>query len=152
MLEVLDINVHPTRVPLTRLPFWVHVFGLPYNCWSEAVAKALASAFAGYITWDRRNNMRLGAYFRMEVWVDITIPLMRGQALASEDGGQMDVFFQYERLHNHCYLCGFMDHVAKDYNKEPLAEEAVAPYSGLRGLFKGQKSEPWPWREICRRL
>ncbi|XP_057415839.1 uncharacterized protein LOC130710548 [Lotus japonicus] len=132
VLEVLDINVHPTRVPLMRLPFWVHVFELPYNCWSEAVAKALASAFAGYITWDRRNNMRLGAYFRMEVWVDITIPLMRGQALASEDGGQMEVFFQYERLHNHCYLCGFMDHVAKDYDKEPLAEEAVAPYSGLR--------------------
>ncbi|XP_057426081.1 uncharacterized protein LOC130719470 [Lotus japonicus] len=132
VLEALDINVHPSKVPLTRLPFWVRVFDLPYSCWSEQVARALGGAFAGYITSDRRGNNRLGAYFRFKVWIDVTVPLRRGQVLALDDGGQLEVFFQYEKLHNHCYICGFLDHVAKHCDKGPLAPEEEAPYGGLR--------------------
>ncbi|XP_057452232.1 uncharacterized protein LOC130744056 [Lotus japonicus] len=132
VLEILDIKIHPSKVPLARLPFWIHVYNLPYACWSEAVAKVLGQSFAGYITWDRKGNRKLGAFFRLKAWVDITIPLRRGQALAAEGEDQIEVYFTYEKLHNYCFRCGFLDHLAKDCTLEVNLEGADSPYGGLR--------------------
>lgn len=44
----------------------------------------------------------------------------------------MEVFFKYEKLNNHCYICGFMDHVAKNCDKEESAEGETPLYAGLR--------------------
>lgn len=40
VLDVLDINIHSSQVPLVWVPFWVQVNNLPYSFCLEPVAKA----------------------------------------------------------------------------------------------------------------
>lgn len=131
-LEILDINVHPTQVPITRVPFWVQVHNLPYSLWSDTVARVFGNSFAGLITIDRRGNRKLGSFFRLKVWVDATLPLRRGQVLAAEGGQNVHVFFLYEKLHSYCVNCGLLDHVEKHCDQARKGEGEDSPYAGLK--------------------
>lgn len=50
-LNVFAVNVDPVVVPMTRVPLWVQVHGLPYSFRTENEAKTLAGGFAGFIDW-----------------------------------------------------------------------------------------------------
>ncbi|KAK9994313.1 hypothetical protein SO802_024016 [Lithocarpus litseifolius] len=55
-----------------------------------------------------------GSFFQIQVRVDISMPLCRGQVLSMEDGEECWVSFKYERLPNICYWCGCLDHSDRD--------------------------------------
>ncbi|XP_057431502.1 uncharacterized protein LOC130724316 [Lotus japonicus] len=114
VMAKFDVNSIPSQVTLVRVPFWVRVYNLRVSLRTAAVVRSLGSTFAGLITWDRAEIHRFREYMRIRVWVDVTKPLRRGQAMKAEDGASFQVRFRYEKLFNYCYKCGMMDHVVRD--------------------------------------
>lgn len=118
-LNAYDVNVNPVEIPMTKVPFWVQIHGLPYTYRTEKVARSLAGGFDGFLDWDKR---RSGESLRIRVWVRIDLPLRKGKLVAASKGKQpYKAIFKYEKLYDFCYRCGRMDH------KEKECKEAVIP-------------------------
>lgn len=122
-LNLFDIAINPATIPLTRVPFWVQVHGLPFTMRTEKTARLLGGTFDGFIDWDRYAARRYGVCLRMRVWVNIERPLRHGQMVAVTDGAPLKVSFKYEKLVNMCFRCGRVDHVifecAQEDNGQP---------------------------------
>lgn len=78
-LNFFDISVNPTTIPITRVPFWIQVHGLPYPQRTASVAKSIGDAFGGFIDWDKYEANRYGLCLRVRAWLNIDAPLRRGQ-------------------------------------------------------------------------
>ncbi|XP_057452045.1 uncharacterized protein LOC130743839 [Lotus japonicus] len=143
VLEFFRPNDIPSQVPLVKVPYWVQVHGLEVWLRKEKIALQLGAAFAGYIGWDRSDASRFGDFFRVRVWVDVTVPLLRSQMLMSDGGKPFQVFFKYEKLGMLCFRCGFMDHLTQNCNIAPAANESrsTLPY-GL-WLKAGDSAQPY---------
>lgn len=111
VLNVFDVNVNPMDIPMTRIPFWVQVHGLPYTFRTEKVARSLAGDFAGFLDWDRR---RSGESLRIRVWVSLEQPLKKGKLVATTGREPYKAVFKYEKLYNFCFKCGRLDHMEGD--------------------------------------
>ncbi|XP_057452811.1 uncharacterized protein LOC130744664 [Lotus japonicus] len=117
-LNSFDATVNPTEIPMTRVPFWVQVHGLSYPFRTVNVAKSLAKGFAGFLDWDRRRD---GECLRLRVWVNIEAPLRKGQLVAGGAREPYKAIFKYEKLHDFCFRCGRLDHIAKDCRQVQVA-------------------------------
>ncbi|XP_057416240.1 uncharacterized protein LOC130710872 [Lotus japonicus] len=113
-LNTYDGKGDPSGVPLTQVPFWIQIRGLPTTGRTEAVAKSLGKAFAGFLDWDKSEASKYGSFFRVRAWVRVDAPLRRGHMIAPEKGAPLKLRFKYEKLINFCYRCGRMDHVQKE--------------------------------------
>ncbi|XP_057444656.1 uncharacterized protein LOC130736902 [Lotus japonicus] len=143
VLQPFRVHEIPSQVPLDRAPYWVQVHNLPVWLRKPAIARTLAQGFAGFLDWDRSDANRFGDYFRMRVWVNVTIPLRRGQELATEGSQPFQVQFKYEKLRNYCYRCGLLDHVTRECELPPLEDETEAnlPYGPWLRAWDGNYEE-----------
>lgn len=123
MLAVFRPNDIPSQVPLTKVPYWVQVHGLEVWLRKAKIASTLGAAFAGLLGWDRSDANRFGDFFRVRVWVDVTVPLPRGQMLSTDRGKPFQVLFKYEKLGMFCFRCGFMDHIIQNCDRVPEPQE-----------------------------
>ena len=57
-----------------------------------------------------------GQFMRVQVTLDLNLPLCRGRVITFEGGGKSWVSFKYERLLNLCYWCGRLSHDDKNYD------------------------------------
>ena len=55
-----------------------------------------------------------GSLIWIRVTINISLPLCRGCLISIDDGRQVWVSFEYERLPNICYWCGCLDHDNKN--------------------------------------
>ena len=56
-----------------------------------------------------------GGYFiRVQVSIDITLPLCQGRVITMKNGEKHWVNFKYKRLLNFCFWCGRLNHNNKD--------------------------------------
>jgi len=55
-----------------------------------------------------------GRFIWIRVTINISLPLCRGCLISIDDGRQVWVSFEYERLPNICYWCGCLDHDNKN--------------------------------------
>ena len=53
-------------------------------------------------------------FIRIQVSIDLSLPLCRGRLISLNDGKEVWVSFKYERLPNICYWCGCLTHDDKD--------------------------------------
>lgn len=53
-------------------------------------------------------------FIRIQVSIDLSLPLCRGRLISLNDGKEVWVSFKYERLPNICYWCGRLTHDDRD--------------------------------------
>ena len=56
----------------------------------------------------------VGNFIRVQVSIDLSLPLCRGHLISLSDGKEVWVSFKYERLPNICYWCGRLTHDDRD--------------------------------------
>lgn len=100
-----------SNINFTHSPFWVQIWGLPFEHMSLDVGKELGNSLGKFIESDRRTGHSDQAKF-MRIRVDLQLdkPLRRGGRVASADGERFWVSFKYERLPVFCFLCGRLGH------------------------------------------
>ena len=100
-----------TNISFTHSPFWVQVWGLPFENMSEEVGRDLGNRLGKYIEMDKRSWLSKQAKFmRVQVDLPITRPLRRGGNIVNPDGEKFWVSFKYERLPTFCFRCGILGH------------------------------------------
>ena len=92
-------------------PFWVQVWGLPFENMFEETGKGIGSKIGNYIETDKRAWQSDQAKFmRIRVELQVDKPLRRGGHIANLDGERLWVTFKYEWLPTICFLYGRIGH------------------------------------------
>lgn len=81
ILRELEPDENPKEVILTKTLFWVLIYNLPLNQRTEVMARKLGNFLGTYKIWDEKEEHRLGNYFRIRIWIDVTKPLKRGTVI-----------------------------------------------------------------------
>ena len=136
------------NISFTHSPFWIQIWGLPFESMIEEVGKELDNKLGKYIEFDRRSWSEEQAKF-MQIRVDVPIdkPLRRGGNIVNPEGEKYWVTFKYERLPNFCFICGVLGHDEKHCSEYQGKSECQRQYgewiranSGFRGVFEKQKA------------
>ena len=100
-----------TNIVFTHSPFWVQLWGLPFELMSEEVSQDIGKSLGRLIEVDKRANHSDQAKF-LRIIVDLPIekPLRRGGHVVNKSGEKFWITFRYERLPTFCYLCGLLGH------------------------------------------
>ena len=99
-----------TNICFSYAPFWVQIWGLPFENMSEEIGKNIGSKIGS----DKRALQADQAKFlrvRMELQIDK--PLRRGGYIKNDEGERIWVDFRYERLPTFCFRCGILGHDEK---------------------------------------
>ena len=103
-----------TNISFTHSPFWVQIWGLPFEHMSQDVGEEIGSKLGKLIEVDRHSWQSDQAKFmRVRVELEIDKPLRRGTYIASSEDERLWLTFKYERLPTVCFICGKLRHDKK---------------------------------------
>ena len=94
-----------SNISFTHAPFWVQVWGLPFEYMSEDARKDIGSRLGKVLEVDKRSLQVEQAKF-MRIWVEIPIdkPLRKGGNITNAEGVRCSIIFKYEHLPTFCYI------------------------------------------------
>ena len=125
----------------THAPFWVQIWGLPFENLSEEVGKDLGNSLGHYLETDKRMWLTEQARFlRVRVDIPLNKPLRRGGNILNLDGEKTWVNFKYERLPSFCYVCGYLGHDEKHCPNLPCNPDSPKQYGEWLRALGNQKS------------
>ena len=105
-----------TNISFTHSPFWVQIWGLPFEHMSQDVGEEIGSKFGKFIEVDRCSWQSCQAKFmRVRVELEIDKPLRRGAYIASSEDERLWLMFKYEMLPTVCFICGKLGHDKKHF-------------------------------------
>ncbi|XP_050211854.1 uncharacterized protein LOC126662012 [Mercurialis annua] len=99
---------------INHCPVWVRIYNLPLNCRGRAAIRKLWMKIGIVLDIDPGDNGECNRYGRVRVEMDISKPIVRGTKVINPLGDQCWISFKYEHIHNFCYWCGMLDHLAAD--------------------------------------
>ena len=100
-----------TNISFTHSPFWVQIWGLPFEHMSQGVGEDIGSKLAKFIEVDRRSRKSdQEKFMRIRVELEINKPLRRGAYIASSNGERLWITFKYERPPTIYFICGMLGH------------------------------------------
>ena len=122
-------GLYVTNISFTHSPFWVQVWGLPFENMFEEVGRDLGNRLGKYIETDNWSWLSEQAKF-MRICVDLPIDrqLRRGSNIVNPKGEKFWVTFKYERLPTFCFLCGVLGHDEKHCSGKSSTFEAYKQY------------------------
>ena len=87
-----------------KATFWVQLHGLPFRFMTKGAAEKICYTVGVVITTTDPLSSDGGNFMRVQVTIDISLPLCRGRLISINKDTW--VSFKYERLSNLCYWCG----------------------------------------------
>ena len=130
-----------TNITFTHAPFWVQIWGLPFENLSKEVGKDLGNSLGHYFETDKRMWLTEQARFlRVRVDIPLNKPLRRGGNILNLDGEKTWVNFKYERLPSFCYVCGCWGHDEKHCPNLPCNPNSPKQYGEWLRASGNQKS------------
>lgn len=106
--------MNTSTITFTHCPLWVQVWGLPFELFSEDVAKDIGKRIGRVVEVDCKGVATDQATFlRTRVKVSLDKPPRRGSKIKGLDDEIVWVAFKFERLIGFCFRCGVLGHEAK---------------------------------------
>lgn len=129
-----------TNTNFTHSPFWVQVWGLPFEYMNVEVGKELGRKLGNVIEVDKRSMQDDQVKFlRIKVDLPIDKPLRRGGYIFAYKGEQNWVSFRCERLPTFFFLCGKLGHNenhCESNQAEKAGDRQYGEWMRARGLAK----------------
>ena len=118
-----------SNITFTHAPFWVQIWGLPFENLSEDVGKDLGNSLGRYLEIDKHMwLMKQAKILRIQVSIPLNKPLRRGDNIVNLDGGKTWVILKYKRLPSFCFQCGYLGHDEKHYSIPPCNPNTPKQY------------------------
>ena len=116
-------------VTFTHQPFWIQVWGLPFDLITEEVRRDIGSGIGKLVEVDCKTFQTEQSHFlRIRVQVPLYKPLHQGGLVTSPEGDKVQVAFRYERLVGWCFTCGKIGHDHKECLSSGAAGDGEKPY------------------------
>ncbi|CAN0863252.1 hypothetical protein LINGRAHAP2_LOCUS8662 [Linum grandiflorum] len=110
-LRGLTLGDDFTQVPLHEVDFWIQIYGLTAEFYSEVVGKALGNSLGRFILYDDTNQYTdQDSYMRIRVTLDVRKSLVREKPV-KKPSSEVVAIFKYEKLPIFCFLCGRIGHI-----------------------------------------
>ncbi|GKV23692.1 hypothetical protein SLEP1_g33394 [Rubroshorea leprosula] len=104
-------NFQPSRAKLPKTAVWVHLYGVPVECFHEAAVLYLGNKLGRAIKVDKTTLLATrGEFARVCVEVDLNESLPSMIDLDLEGLPQSLILVKYEGLHKICFECGEFGH------------------------------------------
>ncbi|KAK9988823.1 hypothetical protein SO802_029062 [Lithocarpus litseifolius] len=136
-----------TNITFTHAPFWIQVWGFPFEYMSKEAGKDIGSKLGKVIEVNKRLLQAEQAKFmRIRVAISIDKPLRRGRNITNADGELCWLTFRYERLPTFCYICDLIGHDDKHCHvsqSDGLKERQYGEWLKAGGVVKsgGEKGK-----------
>ncbi|KAL0006670.1 hypothetical protein SO802_008172 [Lithocarpus litseifolius] len=101
-------------IKFDRTTIWVQVHGIPPKYMSLDAGVKICEVVGDVIKPSDTKMFDAGNFIRVQVSIDLSLPLCRGRLISLNNGKEMWVSFKYERLPNVCYWCGKLTHDDRD--------------------------------------
>ena len=137
------------NISFTHAPFWVQVWGLPFEYMFEDAGKDIGSRLGRVLEVDKRSLQAEQAKFmRVRIELPIDKPLRKGGNITNAEGVRCSIIFRYERLPNFCYFCGILGHNEKHCNvshMESVNERQYGEWLRARSVVRSgnEKGNGW---------
>jgi hypothetical protein len=102
-----------------KIPIWVRVHKLPLGKMDGCTGELIGNRIGEFMEVDGLvDGMAVGKCLWVKVRMMITKPLMRG-TMVEIDGGKQAIWcpFEYEYCQDFCFVCGYIGHIDKDYER-----------------------------------
>ncbi|XP_050257505.1 uncharacterized protein LOC126702727 [Quercus robur] len=90
----------------SKVFIWVQIHDIPVRFRNKKVAEDLGTVIGEVAKTTKLAEMEGGSFIRIQVRIDITLPLCQGKIIALEEGSEDWVKFKFERLPNIFYCVG----------------------------------------------
>lgn len=118
-----------TNILFSHSPFWVQVWGPPFELMSEEVGKNIGGKLGEVLEVDKCSlQIDQAKFIRIKVDLPIDKPLRKGGYINMEDGGRCWITFKYEQLPTFCFICGRLGHDNKHYLKGAIEQQQLRQY------------------------
>ena len=118
-----------SNITFTHVPFWVQIWGLPFENLYKDVGKDLGNNLGRYLETNKRMWLTKQAKFlRIRVDSPLNKPLHRGGNILNLDEEKTWVNYKYERLPSFCFWCGFLGHNEKHCPNPPCNPDSPKQY------------------------
>ncbi|GKV15706.1 hypothetical protein SLEP1_g26468 [Rubroshorea leprosula] len=101
------------EISFSHSAFWVQVHGLPKGCMTLENIQIIGSLFPRLISWDKSVMGGVKSFLRLQVELDVHIPLLSGFQFRTQEDEVCSAEFKYEKLVDFCYRCGMLGHTKK---------------------------------------
>ena len=129
LLQRWEVGMMAFSVTFHHAPFWVQVWGLPFDLITEQTGWDIGKAIGRVLDVDSKAIVSDQARFlRVRVELPLDKPIRREAPVLSPEGNKVMVAFQYERLMGLCYNCGLLGHEAKGCNAGMGRQGDDSPY------------------------
>lgn len=108
----------------SMIPFWIKIRGLPLHYWHKKVICEIGKDLGTL-----ENHELTKTTARVQVSVDGLKNLIKDTIMDFESGEECVLTFEYERLENHCKLCGNLSHLMEDCPQYLDKEREKTPHS-----------------------
>lgn len=114
MLQRYNTDCPVCNLVFSKTLFWVQVHDIPIRYMTKEVAENICDIIGEVHKSTDVVTNEGGHFIRVQVMIDITLPLCRGRVITLENGLKHWVQFRYERLPNLSFWCGSLNHADKN--------------------------------------
>ncbi|TXG58564.1 hypothetical protein EZV62_016393 [Acer yangbiense] len=123
------------NLSFSHTDFWVQIHQIPLLCMTREIGGFLGGLIGLVLDVDRGSSGDcVGKFMRVRIRVDITRPLKRCLRVdILGDGTETVMVLRYERLPNHCFRCGMVNHTTTectDVEPIPITDGKEVPLYG----------------------
>ena len=103
-------------IKFDRTTLWVQGHGLSLKYMNFEAGTKICEVVGEVIQPSDTRLFDAGNFIRVQVSIDLSLPLCRGHLISLSDEKEVWVSFKYEHIANICYWCGCLTHDDKDYD------------------------------------
>jgi hypothetical protein len=149
VMRVLDATKAFDELEFKHIPIWVRVSGLPFGMMNRAAGVVIGNEIGETIQVEvDEEGMAIGKVLRIQVRLDITLPLRRGVMVEIDDAGtEKWCPVAYEYLPDFCFVCGLIGHLETACNVILPPTEQKQYGCWLKFIPQRKRSDEGSWNK-----